>query len=501
MLDYKIRTIVTQDAEVDDQNSFRHLLLYANDIEIQGIIQTSSIFHWKGKKGVKTPEVKEGDEFAPKGRYDEPYRWTGTQWMFEVLKDYEKVYKNLCLQSLNYPTAQELKDVTKIGNIGYPGEMDEETEGSKLIKEHIMDNDERILYLQIWGGTNTIARALYDIECEHQNDTDWDLQKKKIMKKVVLVACGEQDPTYQNYIAQQWPQLAFISCVQMGSYAYAWKTMPDGESKKCLKDSFMRQIVKGNGPLMEGYATWADGKEYEGEPEKYQFGSNKKLLNDWWGKKIGLGIHKQYDFLSEGDSPTFLMLLPTGLRSLEHFGYGGIAGRYVKNIEKKNKKGEILNYWESAKDVYKDANGNEVETESMWRYVEFIQRDFVARAKWCVETTFCEEDHAPEFLIENGRDHLVKAGEEVLIHASVTSELSGDIVSEAFIYPEASSCKNLDEVKIIKDQEKSNIKEKDFRIKIPKNAKKGDQIHVIFMMQKQYGYKLKSFQRVIINVI
>lgn len=45
MLDYKIRTIVTQDAEVDDQNSFRHLLLYANDIEIQGIIQTSSIFH------------------------------------------------------------------------------------------------------------------------------------------------------------------------------------------------------------------------------------------------------------------------------------------------------------------------------------------------------------------------------------------------------------------------------------------------------------------------
>ena len=267
MLDYKIRTIVTQDAEVDDQNSFRHLLLYANDIEIQGIIQTSSIFHWKGKKGVKTPEVKEGDEFAPKGRYDEPYRWTGTQWMFEVLKDYEKVYKNLCLQSLNYPTAQELKDVTKIGNIGYPGEMDEETEGSKLIKEHIMDNDERILYLQIWGGTNTIARALYDIECEHQNDTDWDLQKKKIMKKVVLVACGEQDPTYQNYIAQQWPQLAFISCVQMGSYAYAWKTMPDGESKKCLKDSFMRQIVKANAPLMEGYATSADGKEYEGEPE------------------------------------------------------------------------------------------------------------------------------------------------------------------------------------------------------------------------------------------
>ena len=38
-----LRTIITQDAEVDDQNSLRHILLYANDIEIQGIVQTSSI--------------------------------------------------------------------------------------------------------------------------------------------------------------------------------------------------------------------------------------------------------------------------------------------------------------------------------------------------------------------------------------------------------------------------------------------------------------------------
>ena len=50
MLDYKIRTIVTQDAEVDDQNSFRHLLLYANDIEIQGIIHIFRFFIGKGKR-------------------------------------------------------------------------------------------------------------------------------------------------------------------------------------------------------------------------------------------------------------------------------------------------------------------------------------------------------------------------------------------------------------------------------------------------------------------
>lgn len=39
-----LRTIITQDAEVDDQNSLRHILLYANDIEIQGIVQTHPSF-------------------------------------------------------------------------------------------------------------------------------------------------------------------------------------------------------------------------------------------------------------------------------------------------------------------------------------------------------------------------------------------------------------------------------------------------------------------------
>lgn len=41
----KVRTIITQDAEVDDQNSLRHFLLYCNEVELQGIILTSSMWH------------------------------------------------------------------------------------------------------------------------------------------------------------------------------------------------------------------------------------------------------------------------------------------------------------------------------------------------------------------------------------------------------------------------------------------------------------------------
>lgn len=35
-----------------------------------------------------------------------------------------------------YPTPKYLKSVTKIGNIGYEGEMDNSTDGSNLIKKH-----------------------------------------------------------------------------------------------------------------------------------------------------------------------------------------------------------------------------------------------------------------------------------------------------------------------------------------------------------------------------
>ena len=59
----KIRTIITQDAEVDDRNSLRHFLFYANEVEVQGIVQTSSKFHWRGVPGAVRPEKRYRDDF------------------------------------------------------------------------------------------------------------------------------------------------------------------------------------------------------------------------------------------------------------------------------------------------------------------------------------------------------------------------------------------------------------------------------------------------------
>ena len=46
------RTIITQDAEVNDQNSLQHFLFYPDEVELQGVVQTSGKFHWRGRKGL-----------------------------------------------------------------------------------------------------------------------------------------------------------------------------------------------------------------------------------------------------------------------------------------------------------------------------------------------------------------------------------------------------------------------------------------------------------------
>ena len=47
-VDTRPRTIVTTDLEVDDMDSLMHLLLYANDIDIAGIVVSASQHHWTG---------------------------------------------------------------------------------------------------------------------------------------------------------------------------------------------------------------------------------------------------------------------------------------------------------------------------------------------------------------------------------------------------------------------------------------------------------------------
>lgn len=86
--DTKTRVIVTSDGEVDDECSLVRFLLYSNEWDVEGIITSSSQYHWQG------------------------HRWAGDDWAVPYLEAYEEVYPNLVLHDKNYPTPDYLKSVT-----------------------------------------------------------------------------------------------------------------------------------------------------------------------------------------------------------------------------------------------------------------------------------------------------------------------------------------------------------------------------------------------------
>lgn len=493
----KIRTIITQDAEVDDQNSLRHFLFYANEVELQGIVQTSSKFHWVGVPGaVKPAKIRQDDFVASRenGPYDKPYRWPGTDWMMQVLDDYEKDYPFLSRQAEGYPTPDYLRSVTKVGNIGYEGEMEGPTEGSELIRARILDEDDRPLYLQVWGGSNTIARALMDIENEFRDQPSWPELHRRITEKVVITACGEQDPAYRQYIAESWPGIPFVKTLQMGSYAYAWFFMPEGESKDTLRADFMKkEILSGKSALAAGYCTWMDGHEYEGEEPASQFGVNPNIAEEWFMAKALLPRRpEKYDFLSEGDSPTFIILLPWGFRSLENYGWGGLAGRYHREEGQFNSKGEALNIWNVSPDRYTDRDGRAVETESMWPYVADVQRDFAARVAWVGAADFASGEHAPSLTVAEGLDHAVPAGGSCTLHASAACPDPVEVVLSARVYPEASAPWAAEAVLC----QEGNA----FTVTLPASSVPGDQLHLIFKAQAAGPHRLTHYQQVVLTV-
>ena len=492
----KIRTIITQDAEVDDQNSLRHFLFYANEVDLQGIVQTSSKFHWIGVPGAVKPQESGKDDFGASGEggaFDSPYRWPGTDWMMRVLDDYEKDYPNLSRHAEGYPTPDYLRSITKVGNIGYEGEMDGPTEGSELIRRAILDEDDRPLYLQVWGGTNTIARALLDIEAEYRNAPDWPTMHEKITKKVIITACGEQDQAYRKVVAESWPGMAFVKTLQMKSYAYPWFVMPEGESKDTLRAAFMKsEILTGKSALTDGYCTWRDGHRYEGEDEPGQFGTNPNIATEWFGAKFGMPAGEPFDFLSEGDSPTYLILFPWGFRTLEDYSFGGMAGRYHRVEGEVNSRGEPLNLWDVSLDAYTDREGNTQEVESMWPYVADIQRDFAARVAWAGTGSFAEGEHAPALSVREGLDFSAAPGAQLELHPQAQSPDHAPLRITARVYLEAGAPCSPETV--------LSLEGDTARITVPAEGKPGDRIHVIFKAQAEGRFRLVHYQQVIITV-
>ena len=399
----KPRTIVTTDGEIDDIDSFIRLLLYSNEFSIEGLVYSSSMWHYKGDgKGTKFISEME----MTKNIYGEKtdLRWPGVSWMQELIDEYKKIYPNLTKHAKGFPTAEYLHSLVRVGNIDFEGAMTEDTEGSDFIKAKLLDDDTSPLYLQVWGGTNTIARALKAIEDQYKDADRWPEIYQKVCEKAIIYAILDQDATYRKYISVSWPDIKiYYNSNQFWCFAYPWKRAVPEKWHPYLEGGFMGEnIIKNHGPLLEKYYSYGDGQKQEGDDEHIH-GDITKLTNAQWG------TFGQYDFISEGDSPAFLHLVDVGLNNLENPHYGGWGGRLIQSESQPNR-------WEdgdSAAD-YNPFTQQMDKTFPQTRWVRTLQNDFAARADWCI-MDYKGANHPPKVALKHANVMTVNPGQTITL--------------------------------------------------------------------------------------
>ncbi|MDO4538019.1 MAG: DUF1593 domain-containing protein [Coriobacteriales bacterium] len=469
----KPRAIFTNDAECDDMNSFVHLLLYANDIDIEGLVLSSSVFHYAGDKSAGL----------------EPYRWAGDAWMWEYLDAYEKVYPNLRVHDGAYPTPEYLRSVTCVGNVASVGCMDEDTDASMLIRERILADDPRPLWLLAGGGTNTIAAALRSLEDEWRDTPDWDELYRSVCAKARIYMIITQDDSYRDYIVKSWPDLPLLHCTSLAGvgFLYDEKTCTP-EQLHMFRGDWMWPNILSKGALMAKYHSWGDGHVYPGEEEQNQFGSNLELMaGKWWGKVA----HERYDMISEGDSPSFLHLVDKGLRQLENPSFGGWGGRFERRTD--NEFDPRAAYWTNAKD--EAPAPIESTAYQFTRWAPDWLRDFAARASWCVTDNFADANHAPRLSVREGLDFVATPGETLELHAEGSDPDGDELAYSWFRYADADSC----EASVSLEASGAVC-----RLRVPDQARRGDSIHLVCRVTDggagDKSLALAAYARVIVSV-
>jgi hypothetical protein len=472
------RTIVTTDGELDDVDSFIRMLLYTNEYKVEGLIVSSSQWHYKGD-GKGTKFTSEMD--MTKQIYGErtELRWPGEQWIYDLVDAYTKVYPNLKKHSANYPTGEHLRSLIRIGNIDFEGEMEKNTEGSDFIKKKLLDDDMTPLYLQVWGGTNTIARALKSIEDEYKNTPKWNEIYQKVCKKAIIYAILDQDATYRKYISVKWSDMKiFYNSNQFWSFAYFWKRAVPQPLHYLLEGKFMTNIIHHTGPLTAMYYSYGDGNPPKGEIDDIYSSMEKAKKNMW-------GSFTQYDFISEGDSPAFLHLVDVGLGNLEAPHFGGWGGRLVQSETQPNR-------WE---DGTKTAEYNPYTQKidsayAQVRWMEAIQNDFAARAEWCVKD-FKDANHAPVVSLKHANNLTAKTNQKVSLEGRADDPDGDKLTYTWWQYEDVGTYKGK-----IKIQNAGQLKSS---FLMPNDIKKGETIHMILAVKDQKTRPMTRYQRVIIT--
>ncbi|MDP2059553.1 MAG: DUF1593 domain-containing protein, partial [Flavobacteriaceae bacterium] len=295
----KPRVFVLTDIEnePDDAMSMVRFLVYANQYDVEGLAATTSIHQQK--------------RIAP-------------ERIRQIAEAYGKVRDNLEKHEAGFPTIEYIRSVITEGFPEYGmlavGEG-KDSPASELLIKVVDKNDPRPLWVPVWGGPNVLAQALWKVR-----ETRSKEQLAKFVSKIRVYAISDQDDS-GPWMRKEFPELFYIVSPGFnagGAYHHAtWSGISgdyfharcDGADFTLVTNEWLDRNIRKKGPLGAEYPHW--------------------------------------EFLMEGDTPSFLNLINNGLSDPEHPDWGGWGGRYefyTPRMQKWHLYAETRPFWSDADD-------------------------------------------------------------------------------------------------------------------------------------------------------
>ncbi|HPG05564.1 MAG TPA: DUF1593 domain-containing protein [Saprospiraceae bacterium] len=448
------RLIVLTDIEADpdDSQTLVRLLLYANQIDLEGLIATTSV-HQKSK-------------IAPES-------------IRRIIRSYGEVQSNLLMHEPGFPPASDLLALVKQGLpvYGMQGVGDGmDSEGSEWIIKVLEKDDSRPVWVSVWGGPNTLAQALWKIE-----KTRSKAEANRLIDKLRVYTISDQDDS-GIWLRKHFPDLFYI--VSPGGYFNAtWIAINqpfEGIDNATISNSWLPEhIQQAHGPLGAQYPDVAYGME--GDTPSWlnliQNGLNVPEHPDWggWGGRYENYLPTQIEEGFTGGVPIEAESRPIWTNAIDTF------TPYVPNEYGRAIRPDTITFAD-----------NKV---TLWRWRDDFQNDFAARMDWCTHT-YPEANHPPVPALGHPEKFTMRSGDVFSLDASGTTDPDGDSLSYWwFSYPEAGTFKGDRKLWFYAE----NLY--DVHTIVAPQVEKPETIHFILKVTDKGSPALSRYKRVVVTVI
>lgn len=179
-------------SDPDDVQSMVRFLLYANELEIEGLVASAGTFANLARK----------------------------QNILDMLDLYEKVQSNIAKHDSRYPSADQLRPITWQGKDGTIGTKDfaggsykpietligeeHDTEASEAIIRVVDEPDPRPVWVCVWGGPREVAQAVWKVQHTRGPEV-----VERFLNKLRIYMIVKQDYT-ADWLLDNFPDLFII---------------------------------------------------------------------------------------------------------------------------------------------------------------------------------------------------------------------------------------------------------------------------------------------------